>query len=46
MTATEGAVGLVTDLEIGVHRRGEDEWTVELRFSASERGTIGNDAHP
>ncbi|TQN42912.1 SIR2-like protein [Blastococcus colisei] len=37
------APGLVADLEIGLHRRGEDEWMAELRFSSSERGTIGTD---
>jgi hypothetical protein len=34
----------VADLEIGLHQRGESQWWVELRFSASERGTIGTDA--
>ena len=43
MMPHEGAGDLVADLEVGVHRRGEAEWSVELRFSSSERGTIGTD---
>lgn len=43
VTTPEGATGLVADLEISLHRRGEDEWMAELRFSSSERGTIGTD---
>jgi hypothetical protein len=35
--------GLAADLEIGLYRRGEAEWTVETRFSAAERDTIGTD---
>src|SRR3954471_11805722 len=34
---------LAADLEIGLHRRGESEWTVETRFTAAERDTIGTD---
>jgi hypothetical protein len=39
----EAGGDLVADLEIGVYQRGEAEWTVELRFSSAERGTIGTD---
>jgi hypothetical protein len=31
------------DLEVGLHRRGEEDWSVELRFSSSDPDTIGTD---
>ena len=31
------------DLEMGMHRRGEDRWTVELRFSSESRAEGGTD---
>lgn len=43
MTETPDAVAAAADLEIGLHRQGESEWRVELRFSTEERGTIGPD---
>jgi hypothetical protein len=43
MMPNEMTGGLAADLEIGLHRRGEAEWTVETRFSAAERDTIDTD---
>ena len=43
MTQPPEAVASAADLEIGLHRQGESEWRVELRFSTEERGIIGPD---
>lgn len=43
MMPTDEGAAPVADLEIGLHRHGEAEWRVELRFSVAERGTIGPD---